>query len=153
MAGANHSLAQSRESAGGDAAGRHAVLLENFRQRKCGARRGISLLPLRAIEFACDRFDLGTRARFRRGERLGEEAPVPEKALRVAHAADLQRFEPLRFQAATDDEFGRAAADVDAKARRLGRRQHVCNAEIDEARFLVTGNDVDRKAQRGLGPP
>jgi hypothetical protein len=59
----------------------------------------------------------------------------------------------VRFQAATDDEFGRAAADVDAKARRVGGRQHMRDAEIDESRFLVTGNDVDRKAQCGLGLP
>ena len=77
--------------------------------------------------------------------------PLREEALGEPDAADLQRFELLRREAAADDELGRAAADVDDEAR-LGRgRQDVGDAVVDEPRFLVAGDDVDREAERALG--
>ena len=42
------------------------------------------------------------------------------------------------------------AADVDHQARRRRWRQHVRDAQVDEPRLLVPGNDVDRKAERRL---
>ena len=79
------------------------------------------------------------------------EAAVGEKALRHPDATDLQRLEALGLEPAADDEFGRSAADVDDEPR-LGRgRQHVRDAVVDEPRFLVAGDDVDRESERALG--
>ena len=102
-------------------------------------------------EFARDRFDLDPRRRLRRIECPGGDLPVGEKALRHADASDSQRFESLGLEPAADDELRRAAADVDDQTRRGRRREHVRHAEIDQARFFVTADDVDRKAQRALG--
>ena len=68
--------------------------------------------PPRGSEVAGDRLDLGARRGVGRGERGSRECAVREKTLRHPDAADLQRFESLGREAAADDEFGRAAADV-----------------------------------------
>src|ERR1700687_2833701 len=98
-------------------------------------------------EFARDRFDLDPCCRLRRIERPGGDLPVGEKALRHADASDSQRFEPLGLEPAANDELRRAAADVDDQTRRGRWREHMCHAEIDQARFFVTADDIDRKAQ------
>jgi len=106
-----------------------------------------------ASEFARDRVDFRACAGLRGGERLRAESAVAKKTLCVADTADVERLEALGLQAASDDEFGRAAADVDAKARRVGRRQHVRDAEINESRLFVSGDDVDRKTKCRFGLP
>ena len=68
-----------------------------------------------------------------------------------ADAADLERFEALGLEPAADDEFGRAAADVDDQAWLERARQLVRDAEINQARFFVPADDVDGKSQRVLG--
>ena len=153
MTGADHSFAKSRESRGCDAACRQPVLLENFRERQRRSRRRIRLAPVLTSEFARDRLDFGAGARLRGAECLGAEPAVAKKTLRVADAADFERLETLGLQATPDDELGRAAADIDAKARSVGWRQHVRDAEINESRFFMSGDDVDRKAERCFGLP
>ena len=103
-----------------------------------------------APELARDSLDFRARMRLGGHECVGAQHAAREEALRNADAAELERLEALRGQAAADDEFGRAATDVDDQARRLRRRQHVADAKIDEARLLMTRDDVDRKAERGL---
>ena len=69
------------------------------------------------VEIARDGLDFGARRGVRGREASARQATVREKALRHADAADLQRLEALRLEAAADDEFGRAAADVDDEPR------------------------------------
>ena len=106
-----------------------------------------------ASEFARDCVDFGPCAGLRGAECLRAKPAAAKKTLCVADAADVERLETLGLQAASDDELGRAAADIDAKARRVGRRQHVRDTEINESRFFMTGDDVDRKTKRRLGRP
>ncbi len=109
-----------------------------------------AVAPVLARELAGDRLDLGARRRVGGGERRRGQVAVGEIPLRQSHATDLERLESFRREPAPDDELGRAAADVDHEAR-LGRGgQHVGDAGVDEPRFLVAGDDVDREAERAL---
>ena len=146
-----HALLQAHQPHRRDPAAGEAVLLENLGQRRCGPRRGIGLAPVVRAEFARDRLDFDARRGLGRGESLGRDQPVAKEALGEADAADLERLQALWLEAATDDEFGRTAADVDDQARVERARQLVGHPEIDQARFLVPADDVDGKAERTLG--
>ena len=145
----DHPLAQPRESLRRDAAGRQAVLLEDVGERERGARRRVGLAPVLAPELARDRLDLGARVG------LGGARTLRRESCRRGRSAAVKLTQPnlsdsrrSGIEAAADDELGRAAADVDDEPRLARRRQHVRDAEVDEARFLVPGDDVDRKAER-----
>jgi hypothetical protein len=147
---ADHPLAQAGQPFRRDTARRQPVLLEDLGQRQRGAGGCVSLLPAVAAKLAGDRFDFRACTRFGRREGLGAETAVAEETLGKAHAADLQRLQSLGIQAAADDELGGAPADVDHEPGRVRRRQDVRDAEVDEPRFLVAGDHVDREAERGL---
>ena len=104
-----------------------------------------------ATELAGDGLDFRPGVGLGRGEGVGAQAAVAEEALRQTDATELQRFQALGHQAAADDEFGRAAADVDHQPRRGGGGQHMRNPEVDESRLLVAADHVDAKTQRRLG--
>ena len=104
-----------------------------------------------AVEFAGDGLDLGARGSLGRDECRLRQRAVGEKSLGDAHAAELQRLEPLGHEAAADDELRRAAADVDDEPRGVAGRQHVRDAVVDEPGLLVAGDDVDGEAERTLG--
>ena len=108
-------------------------------------------LPMRVMEGGGDRLDFGACRGVGRGEGVCAQAAVRKEALRQSHAADLQRLEALGNETAADDEFGGSAADVDDEPRLSGGRQHVRDAVVDEPRFLVAGDDVDREPERALG--
>jgi hypothetical protein len=57
-----------------------------------------------------------------------------------------------RVEAAADDAFGGAAADVDHQAQllRLGRLR-MGHAQVDQARFFAAGDHFDGVAERGFG--
>ena len=148
VARAHHALAQPLQSLQRDAARRQSVLLEDFRERQRGAGRGVRLAPVLVPELARDRLDFGARVGLGGEKGIGAKLPVGEEALGVADATHLQRLEPLRIEAAADDELRRSPADVDDEPRLARRRQHVRDAEVDEPRFLVPRDDVDRKAER-----
>ncbi len=78
------------------------------------------------------------------------EFTVGKVLLRQAHAADRERLGAGRVQAAAEDHFGRAAADVDDQPRQRARIQ-MGHAGEDQARLFTAGDDFDRMAQRGLG--
>ena len=50
-----------------------------------------------------------------------------------------------------DDDLGAAAADVDDEEALLGMRPEAADAEVDEAGFLLSGDDLDFGAERGGG--
>ena len=127
------------------------LLLQDLGERERGARGARTPRATASVEVPGDGLDLGARVRLGRAKRGRGERAVGEEALRHADAADLERLQPLGLHAAADDELGRAAADVDHEPRRGRRRQHVGDAEVDQPRFLVAADDVDRKAEGGLG--
>ena len=116
-AGADHPLAQPRETVGRDAAGGQPVLLEDGGERERRARRGERFAPVFGAELARDRLDERARIGLRGAKRVGAQLAGREEALRHADAAQLQRLEALGRHAAADDELGRAAADVDHEPR------------------------------------
>ena len=151
VAAADHPLAQPRETVRRNAGGREAVLLEDFGQRERGPRRCERRLPAFAVKSVGNRLNLGARGRIRLGERSRRETAVGKEALCHPDAAQFHRLEALGLEGAADDEFGGAAADVDHEARVGRRRQHMRDAVVDEARLLVTGDDVDREPEGALG--
>ena len=84
-------------------------------------------------------------------EARGRYPAIGEKALRHAHASDIQRLEPLRLHAAPENELGRATPDVDDQPRSGGRWKHMRDADVDQPRFFVPADDVDGKSERALG--
>ncbi len=94
---------------------------------------------------------LGARGELRLFERALGELAVPEKLPRVRHAAHVEAVQPLRLEAFADDEFRRAAADVDHQPALAAHRQAVRDAEVNQARFFAPGDDFNREAERGFG--
>ena len=86
-----------------------------------------------------------------------DSAPSRKKRCVMPTQPILSESSPQRIHAAADDELGRAAADVDDQPRLARGRQHVRDAEVDEPRLLVAGDDVDRvargRARPGAGNP
>ena len=145
MTAPHHPLLEPRETVGCNASRGKAVLLEDFRERERGSRRCERVHPVLAMERAGNRLDFGARHGVGGREGLCGKAAVGEETLRHADAPDLQRLETLGFEAAADDELGRSAADVDDEPRLARCGQHVRDAVVDEPRFLVAGDDVDRE--------
>src|SRR5882672_10037933 len=65
-------------------------------------------------------------------------------------SSDVCSSDLLGFEAGADDEFGRAAADIDDQAPLRGRRKTVRHAEIDQARFFAPVNDFYGKPERSF---
>ena len=65
-----------------------------------------------------------------------------------ADAAHVEALEPPGSETFADDQLGAAAADVDHQPMAAFARRRVRNAEVDEARFLDAGDDLDRVAER-----
>ena len=103
------------------------------------------------VEVTRDRLDLDASRRFRLVKCERRQRTIAEKSLRHADTADLQRFQHLRLEPAADDELRRAAADVDDKPRLGAGREHVRNADVDQSRLFVPGNNVDGEPERALG--
>ena len=72
-----------------------------------------------------------------------------ETAQAHAHATHVEALQIERTRTFADDQLGRPAADVDDEAR-LVASQASRDAEVDQARFLQTRDDLDRVAQRPL---
>ena len=82
---------------------------------------------------------------------LARELAVAEEAARAGDAADLQAFAFDRIEAAADDAFGGAAADVHHQPALPGPgRLRMRDAEVDQARFFAAGHDFDGVAERGF---
>ena len=102
-------------------------------------------------ELAGDRLDLDAGRGFRAFEAGGGKPSPRKEPLCHADAADLEGFDALGLEPAADDEFGRPAADVDDQTWLERARQLVRDAEINQARFFVPADDVDRKSKGVLG--
>ena len=144
--------AQPGKALGRDAASGQAVLLEDVGQRQRGSRRCIRVAPALPAR---------NRARWPRLRRAPRCPPPrrpmrsgyrPRKSAASCRRSRFQRLEALRGETAADDEFGRAAADVDDEPRLVGRRQHMGDADVDEPRFLVAGDDVDAESPARARP-
>ena len=149
-AGLDAALHAPAQAFGRDGAVAAAAGLQHLRHRagrSAGAQR---VLPQRAAEGVQGLFEFGARGHLCSAEGVGTEAAVAKVAHRQADRADRERLRHLRHAAFAQDQFGRAAADVDHQAR-LVRRLQVGHAGVDQARLFAPADDLDRKAQRGLG--
>ncbi len=139
--------AQPLEALARQAFGSEVVLAQDVLHRARGARGADGLFPAgRAIGMRNARQLLARGQLGRLHMRLVDLA-VGEILEAVREAAHVERFGELRIEAGADDELGRAAADVDDQPARGGGRHRVRHAEVDEARFLAAGDDLDREAE------
>ena len=100
------------------------VQLQHIGDGACRAGRPHRLLPAHALVIVGDQLDfLGCRNLCLAQAPLVDLA-IREEAQRVADAAHVQRFHQLRLVPLADDEFGRAATDIDDQplVRRHGQR-------------------------------
>jgi len=74
-----------------------------------------------------------------------------KKAAAEADATHVQALQYQRGKSVADDEFRGSAAYVHHQPVVLGLRHAVRHAEIDQARFLVSGNDFYRESQDLFG--
>src|SRR5690606_1892305 len=116
-----------------------------------GAGRAQRLVPAARAELAEELLELGGDLGARLLPALSAELAVREEAAGAGDAAHLQAFALHRLEALADDELGGAAADVHDQAP-LARRWllAVGDAEVDQARLLAAGDDVDAVPQRRL---
>ncbi|RMQ45641.1 hypothetical protein ALQ04_05436 [Pseudomonas cichorii] len=142
---------EPRQTFGVDFARSIAVGLERLTDGPNGAGRADGFIPLQAVQSVFDAHDLQACCGVRLGITGRRDLAVLEVALGEAHAAHLQAFAQQRLEALTNDELGTAAADIGHQtlARRVG--QGVRDAEIDQARFLATGNDFHGMAEDCFG--
>jgi hypothetical protein len=82
---------------------------------------------------------------------LGDHAAGKER-LAAADAAHVQALEPQGIVTLADDQLRAAAADVHDQAPAGLRGQAVRRAQVDQARLLDAGNDLDGVAERAAGP-
>ena len=87
-------------------------------------------------EMRLERFDLRPRS----------GGSAAEEALAQAGDADLVALQRHRLAALDEDELDAAAADVDDQRRLAAQVDGVAHAEVDEARFLAAGDDLDAQA-------
>ena len=98
-----------------------------------------------------DAHQLQTRGGISLGIACRGDLAIAEIALGEADAAHLQTLAQQRLEALADDEFGAAAANVGDQALTRGVGQRVGNTQVDQARFLAAGDDLDRMAEDGFG--
>ena len=95
-------------------------------------------MPAQRPVQAGELLELGTDLGQRHGPLLPGQAPAGEETAGTGNAAGLQAFAFHRLEATADDEFGRAAADVDHQALLAGLgRLCMGNAQVDQACFLA----------------
>ena len=151
VAGAQRLVLQPIQTAAGDAVGTLAIFDEDDAQRLGGSTGPVDLAPAFLVERGGNRFQLARSCVLRILERFFIELSAGKIAFRVGHATHVQAFQRFRLEAMPDDEFGGAAADIDHQPVVIGRRQALCNADINQPRLLATGDDFDRVAKRGFG--
>ena len=125
--------------------------LHHRADRLGGAGRAVRILPagLAVVlgELLQQHADFAARAL----PALAGDLAAGEETQGRGDAAGLHALGVQRRQAAADDEFGAAAADVDHQPRFARGGQVVRGAEEDQAAFLAAGDHFDRMAQRGFG--
>ena len=151
-AGADHALAQAREPLGRDAAGREAVLLEDRGERERGARRCEGFAPVLGRELArrsprCARAHRVSAAR----KASARSSPFAKKRCDMLTQPS---FSDSRRSGVMPRPMMNSVEPPPMSMTRRGSsdgRQHVRDAEVDEARLLVAADDVDGEAERGFG--
>ena len=99
------------------------------------------------MKFGDDGLHFDARGEFGLFQVLLGDLAVRKETDAEADAAHVQAFELERGEPVADDEFGGSAADVHHQPVVIRLRHAVCDAKIDQARFLMSGNDFDRKSQ------
>jgi len=108
------------------------------------ARAAHGHIPAALAAGETDRFDFLACRDPRTLEAAQRQLAVPELLVAHGDATQLQAFHVLRVAAAADGELRAAAADVDDQPPFGAARQRLRDAGIDETRFFLAGNDLDR---------
>ena len=111
------------------------------------ARGPHGLHPVAGVKGFADMGDFDTGAGIGRVVVAPADLPVLEVTPTVRHAAHLQAGQVHRLEALADGELGAAAADVHHQARARVVGQRVRHAEVDQAGFLASVNDLYRGAE------
>jgi len=151
VTGVEHGLfelgqALRRDALAAPALGEHDLAHGENRPRSADGRLPTTLAvsELDGFEFlACG--DLG------RAHCLRIDAAAAEPALGVAHAAHVQALHLQRFEMTPEDELRAATTDIHHQAQLRFVLEAMRHTEIDEARFLVARDDVNRMAECCLG--
>ena len=151
--GLQQAIAHDRQRLGGDRALGQLHRRADVADRLVGARRTERFVPAQCAIGAGELLELGADFGQRLLPALLRQLAVAEEAARAGDAADLQALALDRLEAAADDEFGGAAADVDHEPQLLGlRRLRMGDAEVDQARFLAAGHHFDRHGPARFPP-
>ena len=117
--------------------------LDRARGADRGAPAGIAVLPFDGLE-------LDARREHRALHRLLVDPAFGKEPPAGAHAAHVQALPVHGGEAAADDAFGAAAADVDDEAPSAVAGQRVGDAEVDEPGLLAARDDLDGMAEHPL---
>ena len=128
MPGLEHFAAQFGQPIDSDALFVEAVLLEQIAQRPRTAAGAKGFAPVARMKVVGDVLDLGAGGELGGFQRGFGDAAVGKKPLRKIHAAHVQAFGLQGFQIFADNQFGRAATDIDYQPRVAGVGQAVRNA-------------------------
>ena len=124
--------------------------MHHRRRRLDGAAGAHRVIPAQTLVGSADISQFRQRREFGVAHALLADIAVAEEASGKGHAAHGEAFQRLGFELFADDELGGTAADIDDQpAPVLG--QGVGRAEVDQACLLAPGDDLDARAEHGLG--
>jgi hypothetical protein len=128
-----------------------ALAHDDLAHRQNGAGSADHRLPAEPPVGDLDGLQLLACGDLGRAQRPGLDTAVREERRRVADAAHVQAFHVERVEVASEDELGTATADIHHQTLLRLVLEAVRHAEVDQARLLVAGDDVDGMAERALG--
>jgi hypothetical protein len=151
VAGLDQGVADFVEHRARDVAVLLAELVGDVADRLDRARRAPAFLPAARLVVGRELLQFQRDAGAGVVVALAGDLSAREILQRRGDAAHLQALAFERGITFADDEFGRAAADVDDEAALAAFRNAVRHAEIDQSRLLAAGHDLDRMPERGFG--
>ncbi len=111
------------------------------------SRGAVGLVPAQVLEPVLDGLKLDPGGGLGRFHVLGRDHPVGKEVLGVRDASHEEARRPQGVETLTDDAFGRAAADVHHQPTFPREGKGVRDAEVDEPRLLLSGDDLDVMSQ------
>ncbi len=121
--------------------------LEDLGDRTDGPRSADRAFPAGLAERLLDRLKLEARGELGLVHSLPADLAIAEELLREADAAHVHAVHRDRFEGVADDELRAPSADVDDQAPRGGACNSMRDAEVDQARLFLAGDDLDVMAE------
>ena len=132
---------------------RPPVGAQHLGRRAHGARRADRAAPAEVAEASLDGLQLGARGEHRLLHALLADLPLREEALGERDAAHVQAVRLEGLEPLAEDQLRAAAADVHDEPRLEVVGLAVRDAQVDQARLLPTGDDLDRVRRARAAPP